>query len=67
MTVLESQSFDDPSGRATFSIIRAGILGTVNVQWRLEPEAMDDFVPPIFGTIRFDSVNYSFLNVLDFS
>lgn len=46
----------DSAGFATFTIIRAGTLGTVNVQWRIDSEAQNDFVPPITGLIQFPSV-----------
>ena len=56
----ESLSLDDPEGVVNFDILRRGTDGEVNVQWRLAADAVNDFVPPLTGTIRFTAVSYTF-------
>lgn len=53
----ESTSATDPEGEVTLDIERIqGREGVVNVQWRLNAEAVNDFVEPIAGTIKFGEV-----------
>ena len=55
----ESKSLGDIEGRATLMIERLqGTQGLVNVQWRLNAEAQDDFVPPLEGTLQFIQVSF---------
>ena len=56
----ESKSLGDIEGRATLMIERLqGTQGLVNVQWRLNAEAQDDFVPPLEGTLQFIQVKFN--------
>ena len=52
----ESKTSDDPDGAVTFDVQRAGTEGVVNVEWRLSPDAVDDFVPPLTGIVTFGPV-----------
>ncbi|VDI35962.1 G-protein coupled receptor 98 [Mytilus galloprovincialis] len=54
VSVKESTSVDDPNGEVTLNIERIqGMEGVVNVQWRLNAEAVNDFMEPIAGTVVF--------------
>jgi len=41
---------------AGFSIVRSGSIGDVVVYWRLGMEAVNDFYPPLDGSILFHDV-----------
>ena len=57
VTVRESQSPTDPQGETTLTIERIqGSEGVVNVQWRLNAEAVHDFVEPYTDEILFGQV-----------
>ncbi|XP_061172919.1 adhesion G-protein coupled receptor V1-like [Saccostrea echinata] len=52
--VRESLSPSDPGGEATLTVERIqGSDGVVNVQWRLNAEAFNDFQEPRAGTLQF--------------
>eukprot|EP00058_Branchiostoma_floridae_P024219 XP_002609709.1 hypothetical protein BRAFLDRAFT_102479 [Branchiostoma floridae] len=52
-SVSESQSNDDPAGVVVFTVERVqGLLGTVQVDWRLESAAQYDLTP-MFGSLTF--------------
>lgn len=46
----------------TFSIVRSGVSGDVIVHWRLGLEAVNDFYPPLDGSVVFHNVIHSFTN-----
>ena len=55
--VRESLSPGDSMGRAVLVVQRVqGSQGPVGVQWRLNAEAQDDFVPPLEGSLQFAEV-----------
>ena len=57
ITIRESQTEGDVMGRAVLVVQRVqGTQGLVNVQWRLNAGAQDDFVPPLEGTLQFTGV-----------
>ena len=53
----ESSSLSDPEGIVHVDIGRTGTSGVVSVQWRLSPEAADDFIPPLAGNVTFTAVS----------
>ena len=53
----ESTNFSDPEGTVRAVIVRTGTTGVVTVQWRLNPEAVDDFFPPLAGQLTFNKVS----------
>ena len=56
VTLGNSQNSSDPDGRATVTVVRAGVIGDVKVDWSLGPEAGSDFYPPLYGSLFFHSV-----------
>lgn len=62
MVVRESTSITDPDGEVKLTIERIqGSEGNVNVQWRLNAEAVYDFYEPHTGTLKFAQVSlYTF-------
>ncbi|KAL8615958.1 hypothetical protein ACOMHN_034634 [Nucella lapillus] len=52
--IQESKTSTDSQGRAVLVVKRVqGSQGLVNVRWRLNAQAQDDFVPPLEGTVQF--------------
>ena len=72
--VRESKSSTDPDGEVRLSVERIqGSEGVVNVQWRLNAEAVYDFYEPHTGTLQFAQVccvlfwlstSFTFFNIL---
>ena len=46
----------DADGRVSFSIVRSGVIGDVTVHWRVGLEAVNDFYPPLNGSVLFRDV-----------
>ena len=55
-SVRESRGPADPDGAVAFDVVRAGTEGVVDVEWRLSPDAVADFVPPLTGIVTFGPV-----------
>ncbi|KAH9498632.1 Adhesion G-protein coupled receptor V1 [Bulinus truncatus] len=54
VTTHESLNATDPNGQAVLTIQRLqGTQGSVNVQWRLNAEAVADFMPPLENILLF--------------
>lgn len=57
MRVRESTTSSDPQGEVTLTVERIqGNDGFVNVQWRLNAEAFNDFEEPRAGSLQFAHV-----------
>jgi hypothetical protein len=57
VVVRESKSATDPDGEVRLGVERIqGSDGNVNVQWRLNAEAVYDFYEPHTGTLQFAQV-----------
>jgi len=54
--VRSSLNATDTNGRVSFSIVRSGVRGDVIVQWRVGLEAVNDFYPPLSGSVLFHDV-----------
>ena len=53
----ESTAASDPQGEVTLNVERIqGSEGVVNVQWRLNAEAFNDFEEPRAGSLQFAQV-----------
>ena len=58
--VRESRTEDDPDGEVRLMVERIqGSEGVVNVQWRLNAEAVYDFYEPHTGTMLFAQVKHA--------
>ena len=57
VSVKESANMTDPQGTVHAVIVRTGTTGVISVQWRLNPEAVDDFLPPLAGQVTFNVVS----------
>jgi len=47
---------NDTDGAVRFSIVRSGSVGQVRVYWRVGVEAVNDFYPPLDGSVLFRDV-----------
>jgi len=55
-SVRSSLNASDTRGRVIFNVVRSGSIGDVTVYWRLGLEAVDDFYPPLNGSVSFRDV-----------
>ena len=50
----------------SFSVVRSGSIGDVDVYWRLGVEAVSDFYPPLDGSVSFLDVITSLQGEVNF-
>ena len=59
IAIHESRTVGDAQGRAVLVVQRIqGTQGLVNVRWRLNVGAQDDFLPPLEGSLQFTQVAF---------
>ena len=67
IAIHESRTVGDPLGRAVLVVQRIqGTQGLVNVRWRLNVGAQDDFLPPLEGSLQFTQVVFPAVSLASF-